>query len=100
MRTFNKLDKLEQERAIRFCFNELIKDFAVGKIKFNDNTKIQKTINKLFEKASKNQTPWFLEEYIRDDSYLFDKFTAMAKAMAKAALYPDCDEEIPKYIYL
>ena len=100
MKTFSQLNYNEKNKAIQYCLNELIFGIVENRIYFEEESEIQKSINTLVDYLERKQTPWFLGEYIFNNSFLNKQLSIIAKSNAMECLYPDQGEIIPRYVLL
>ena len=97
MKTFDDLSEKEQEKAINYCLKELLDDLVSGSIRFNDEVNqdtLQADIDKAAEKATKNQVPWFIGEYILENNSTKKCLYGIATCSAQDAMYSERNEYV------
>jgi hypothetical protein len=95
MKTFNQLNKEQQDSAVEYEVRELLTAILDHGIRFNDalnGDDLQARIDAAIERAEQNQTPWFAHEYVMDTCG--DDLRGMARCTAEDAVYSEPNEYV------
>jgi len=95
MKTWNQLNKEDQNKAINIATNQILEAIVEGSIRFNDklnNDTLQHDIDIAIEQANKMRTPWFAGEYVIEA--VGETLKGMAQCDAKDSFYPDPTEAV------
>lgn len=94
---FNELNEDQKKRAVEYFLSLDIKHIIEGVLRFNDSLNsddTQKRIDRALNRAEKNQTPWFSENFLRDDKTLIKRLESMALCTAEDCCYYSTDSMV------
>jgi hypothetical protein len=98
MRKFDQLSEKEKQQAINQALESIVDSILQGAMRFDDSLNqddLQERIDRAFEKAEENQTPWFAAEILLEDAYVKESLEGMALCDAEDSLYLEDSESMP-----
>lgn len=95
MKTFDELGPEEQDRAVQYCLNRLLKAVTEGAIRFDDEINgddLQARIELAGVRAEAMRTPWFAHECVMEA--VGEELSGMARCEAEDSLYAEPTENV------
>lgn len=96
MKKWKQLNSDQQAKASEYFFGRWLKLVSSGHVKFSGSPEmdtLQEQIEKACLAAEAAQTPWFVHEYLCDDSVVTKALRDLASDDARKTLYMEPDEQ-------
>jgi hypothetical protein len=91
MITYDELSPELQQKSVRYQLNLICYWISEG---YEVNVSLQDRIEAAWEKANKQYSPWFIIEYLREDTELWNELNDMALEQAKNTMYTTEDTAV------